>query len=165
MKTLVTGGAGFIGSHLVDRLLADGHTVIVIDNFRTGRWENLASHLNNSSLRVVPADVTHLDAIQPHFQGVEWVFHIAALADIVPSVQQPLDYHRANVDGTVTTLEAARAAGVQRFVYSASSSCYGIPDVYPTPETAPSVRSIRMLSRNIWASSTSCTGGKSTVYQ
>jgi UDP-glucose 4-epimerase len=137
MKTLVTGGAGFIGSHLVERLLADGHTVIVIDNFCTGRWENLASHLNNPSLRVVTADVTHLDAIQPHFQGVEWVFHLAALADIVPSVQQPLDYHGANVDGTVMTLEAARAAGVQRFVYSASSSCYGIPEVYPTPETAP----------------------------
>jgi UDP-glucose 4-epimerase len=86
---------------------------------------------------VVPADITHLDAIQPHFQGMEWVFHVAALADIVPSVQQPLDYHRANVDGTVATLEAARAAGVQRFVYAASSSCYGIPEVYPTPETAP----------------------------
>jgi UDP-glucose 4-epimerase len=137
MQALVTGGAGFIGSHLVERLLADGHTVTVIDNFRTGRVENLTAHLDNPLLRVIQADVADFDSIHPYFQGISWVFHVAALADIVPSVRQPLDYHRANVDGTVSVLEAARAADVQRFVYAASSSCYGIPDVFPTPETAP----------------------------
>ena len=134
---LVTGGAGFIGSHVVDRLLTDGHSVMLLDNFSTGRPENLAHIGQHPRLQVVRVDVTDYPAIRAHFERVEWVFHLAALADIVPSIQRPLDYHRANVDGTVTVLEAARAAGVSRFVYAASSSCYGIPDVYPTPETAP----------------------------
>jgi len=137
MKTIVTGGGGFIGSHLVDRLLVDGHEVIVLDDFSTGRPQNLAHQRSNSRLRVVQADVADHKAILPHFEGVDWVFHLAALADIVPSIQRPLDYHHANVDGTVSVLEAARQAGVQRFVYAASSSCYGIPDIYPTPEAAP----------------------------
>ncbi len=134
---LVTGGAGFIGSHLVERLLADGHSVTVLDNFSTGRPDNLLPLRDNPNLRVIQVDVADHEAIKPHFEGVEWVFHIAALADIVPSIQRPLDYHHANVDGTASVLEAARAAGVKRLVYAASSSCYGIPDVYPTPETAP----------------------------
>lgn len=137
MKAIVTGGAGFIGSHLVDRLLADGHTVTVIDNFSTGRWENLAAHRGESDLHLVQADVSALEVIRPHFDGVDWVFHLAALADVVPSIERPLDYYRTNVDGTVAVLEAARAAGVRRFVYTASSSCYGIPAIFPTPETAP----------------------------
>jgi UDP-glucose 4-epimerase len=137
MRTLVTGGAGFIGSHLVDRLLAEGHTVTVLDNFCTGRSENLAGHLGNGSLHVVRTDISHRDSLQSYFQGIDWVFHVAALADIVPSVQRPLDYHQANVDGTIGVLEAARTAGVQRFIYTASSSCYGLPEAFPTPETAP----------------------------
>ena len=136
MKTIVTGGAGFIGSHLVDRLLGDGHNVTVLDNFSTGRPQNLAHHGDDARLRIVRADVSDLDGIQPHFRDAEWVFHLAALADIVPSIERPLDYHRANVDGTVNVLEAARASGARRFVYAASSSCYGIADAYPTPETA-----------------------------
>jgi len=136
MKTLVTGGAGFIGSHLVDRLLADGHDVIVLDNFSTGRPQNLEHHKGNSSLRLVQADIAELEMIRPFFDGIDWVFHIAALADIVPSIQQPMNYHRSNVDGTINVLEAARAVGVKRFLYAASSSCYGIPDAYPTSETA-----------------------------
>lgn len=133
---LVTGGAGFIGSHLVDRLLDDGHKVVVLDNFSTGRPSNLGHRRGEPRLEVRQADVADLDAIRPAFEGVDWVFHLAALADIVPSMERPLDYHRANVDGTVSVLEAARAAGVGRFVYAASSSCYGIPDEYPTPEMA-----------------------------
>lgn len=136
-QCLVTGGAGFIGSHLVERLLADGHSVTVLDNFSTGRPDNLLHLRDNTRLRVIQVDVADHAAIKPHFEGIEWVFHIAALADIVPSIQRPLDYHHANVDGTASVLEAARAAGVKRLVYAASSSCYGIPDVYPTPETAP----------------------------
>jgi len=133
---LVTGGAGFIGSHLVDRLLKDGCRVVVLDNFSTGRPENLAQMRQNSRLQVHQVDVADYGLIERFFAGVEWAFHLAALADIVPSIQRPLDYHRSNVDGTVCVLEAARKAGVERFVYAASSSCYGIPDVYPTPETA-----------------------------
>jgi UDP-glucose 4-epimerase len=136
-KTIVTGGAGFIGSHLVDRLLADGHDVLVLDNFSTGRPENLAQHRENPRLSLQQVDVSQHDEIAARFQGVDWVFHLAALADIVPSIQTPLKYHRSNVDGTAAVLEAARLAGVKRFVYAASSSCYGLPDVVPTPESAP----------------------------
>lgn len=135
-KCLVTGGAGFIGSHLVDRLMADGHEVIVIDNLATGRLDNLAQHEGQARFTLETLEISEFDAIAPHFAGVDWVFHLAALADIVPSIQQPLDYHRANVDGTAKVAEAARTNGVRRFVYAASSSCYGIPRVFPTPETA-----------------------------
>lgn len=134
---LVTGGAGFIGSHLVERLLHDGHRVKVVDNFSTGRMENLDHLAGNSGLTIHQADVADYSAIKDLFDDIDRVFHLAALADIVPSIQQPLRYHQANVDGTIAVLEAARVAEVKRFVYAASSSCYGIPDVYPTPETAP----------------------------
>jgi len=136
MRTVVTGGAGFIGSHLVDRLLADGHSVLVLDNFSTGRPDNLAHLAGERRLAVERVDIASEPRLPELVAGADWVFHLAALADIVPSMERPLDYHRANVDGTVAMLEAARAAGVGRFLYTASSSCYGIPDVYPTPETA-----------------------------
>ena len=136
LKTIVTGGAGFIGSHLVDKLLADGHQVMVIDNFSTGRSENLSHLTVNPDFSIVKADVSDYDSIFTHFKDVDWVFHIAALADIVPSIQKPQDYFKANVDGTFSVLEASRKNKVKRFIYAASSSCYGIPDVYPTPETA-----------------------------
>lgn len=135
-SALVTGGMGFIGSHLVDSLLGEGHNVTVLDNLVGGQRQNLAHHRDNPKLHVVEADVCDLEAIRAHFEGVDWVFHLAALADIVPSIQHPLAYHRANVDGTVAVLEAARSVEVRRFIYVASSSCYGIPDIYPTPETA-----------------------------
>lgn len=136
MKSLVTGGCGFIGSHMVDRLLAEGHQVVVIDNISTGRVENLAHQKDNPKLTVKIADISKFEDIEPHFEGVDWVFHLAALADIVPSIQQPLKYHQSNVDGTINVLEAGRKHGIKRLVYAASSSCYGIPDNYPTPETA-----------------------------
>jgi UDP-glucose 4-epimerase len=135
--SLVTGGAGFIGSHLVDRLLAEGHRVTVIDNYSTGRPENLMHLKGRAGLAVHQLDITDREAISPLFQGVDRVFHLAALADIVPSIQNATAYHNANVNGTFAVLEAARHAGIKRFVYAASSSCYGIPEVYPTPETAP----------------------------
>ena len=136
MRSLVTGGAGFIGSHLVDRLLAEGHEVVVLDNFSTGHWGNLKHLEGNAHLHFEEIDVCRHEKILPSFEGIDWVFHLAALADIVPSIQRPLNYLRAGVDATVSVLEAARLAGAKRFVYAASSSCYGIPDAYPTRESA-----------------------------
>lgn len=136
-RAVVTGGAGFIGSHLVERLLGDGHTVVVCDNFSNGRRENLAHLADNARLSIHAIDIADADAVRPLVAGAHWVFHLAALADIVPSIVTPLPYHRANVDGTIAVIEAARAARVERFVYAASSSCYGIPEMFPTPEDAP----------------------------
>jgi UDP-glucose 4-epimerase len=137
MKAMVTGGAGFIGSHLVERLLQDGHEVVVLDNFSTGRPDNLKHLASAGRLRVVEGDVQDPGQLQLCLQGVDWVFHLAALADIVPSVERPEAYFRSNVDGTFAVLEAVRlSGGVRKFLYAASSSCYGIADTYPTPETA-----------------------------
>lgn len=134
---IVTGGAGFIGSHLAERLIADGHRVTVVDNFSIGHPQDLAHLTDEPRFAMHQSDVADYAAIRPLFDGVDWVFHLAAMADIVPSIRNPTVYHHANVDGTISVLEAARAAGVKRLIYAASSSCYGIPDVYPTPETAP----------------------------
>lgn len=135
-KILVTGGAGFIGSHLVEKAIHDGHDVVVIDDLSVGRRSNL-KEVEGPQLSFLQADVADLEKIAPYFDGVDWVFHLAARADIVPSIQMPMVYHRANVDGTIAVLEAARAAKVKRFVYAASSSCYGLATQFPTPETAP----------------------------
>lgn len=135
-KVLITGGAGFIGSHLVDECIKRGNEVVVIDDFSVGRLDNLEAHKGNQKLTIVKADVSQFELIKHSFKGVNWVFHLAARADIVPSIQMPLIYHRANVDGTAAVLEASREKGVERFIYAASSSCYGIPERFPTPETA-----------------------------
>ena len=132
MKSLVTGGAGFIGSHLVDALLEMGHEVIVLDNLSTGRLENLAQVKNN--VRIRQCDLGIDGDWKDSFSGIDWVFHLAALADIVPSIQEPEAYFRSNVDGTFNVLQASRQAAVRRFVYVASSSSYGVPSVFPTPE-------------------------------
>jgi UDP-glucose 4-epimerase len=134
MKILVTGGAGFIGSHLVDRLMSEDHEVIVLDNFKSGKIENL--DLVKEKARVINCDIRSED-IEDHFAGIEIVFHLAALADIVPSITAPYEYMEVNVMGTTRILEAARKAGVKRFIYAASSSCYGIPSEFPTKETCP----------------------------
>lgn len=136
MMDVVTGGGGFIGSHLVDRLLAEGRTVRVLDNFSVGRKKNLEHHASNAALSVHEGDVCNFALVSELLQGADRVFHLAARADIVPSIQQPAEYYRSNVDGTFVMLEAARAANIRRFTYVASSSCYGIPDAYPTAETA-----------------------------
>jgi len=134
---LVTGGAGFIGSHLVDALLAQGRSVRVLDNFVVGRQANLAQHSKNAGLQIVHGDVADRATATAAAAGVARIFHLAARAEIVPSIQEPEAYFRANVDGTFSVLEAARRHGVNRIVYVASSSCYGVPMEYPTPETAP----------------------------
>lgn len=133
-RDLVTGGAGFIGSHLVDRLLAAGRRVRVLDNFVVGRRTNLNQHEGNSQLEVIEGDVADLAIVDAAADGVDRIFHLAARADVVPSIQEPEAYFRANVDGTFSVLEAARRHGIKRLVYTASSSCYGIPAQYPTPE-------------------------------
>jgi len=134
MKSIVTGGAGFIGSHLVDKLLSMGHEVIVLDNYSTGRKENLGHIIDR--IKLVECDLSIKGDWIKEFENTDWVFHLASLADIVPSIQNPEGYFRSNVDATFYVLEAARNANVRRFIYSASSSCYGIPDKYPTPEVS-----------------------------
>jgi UDP-glucose 4-epimerase len=137
MKTLVTGGCGFIGSHLSEMLLAAGHEVLIVDNLACGRLENLRSFKDHSALEFQQLDICNRDAMRPLFAGVDWVFHLAGLADIVPSIEQPDRYFTTNVFGTLNVLECAREAGVKRLVYAASSSSYGVPTTYPTPETSP----------------------------
>jgi UDP-glucose 4-epimerase len=132
---IVTGGAGFIGSHMVDLLLARGFAVRVIDDLSSGRQANLDHHRNNSLLSVEIGDIR---VISPHaslFADAHYVFHFAGMGDIVPSIERPTDYMDVNVQGTVRVLEAARHAGIQKFVYAASSSCYGLAQV-PTREDA-----------------------------
>jgi UDP-glucose 4-epimerase len=136
MKSIVTGGCGFIGSHLVDRLLDLGHEVTVLDNFSTGRIENLDHQKGVPGLSIIEMDICEKAGIMKYFENADWVFHLAALADIVPSIQKPEEYFKANVDGTFAVLEASKKCNIKRFIYSASSSCYGIPDQYPTVETA-----------------------------
>jgi len=135
MRSVVTGGAGFIGSHLVDALIARDHEVRVLDNFSTGRPENLG-HITKR-FELVECDIGEIGNWSAAFEGADWVFHLAALADIVPSIQDPEAYFRANVDGTFNVVQAARAAKVSRLIYVASSSSYGLPNIFPTPETAP----------------------------
>jgi UDP-glucose 4-epimerase len=137
VRAIVTGGAGFIGSHLVEQLLDLRHDVIVIDDLSTGRESNLAAFAGRPGLTFVRADIRDRAQIGPAFTGADWLFHLAGLADIVPSIERPAVYFSTNVQGTLQVLEAARAAGVKRVVYAASSSSYGIPRVYPTPETSP----------------------------
>jgi UDP-glucose 4-epimerase len=136
-KALVTGGAGFIGSHLTERLLSLGHDVVIIDDLSSGRLKNLESFKSNPGLSFHRVDIRDRESLAKTFDGVDWVFHLAGLADIVPSIEKPDLYFSTNVTGTFNVLECARAAGVKRLVYAASSSSYGIPDVYPTPETTP----------------------------
>lgn len=133
MKILITGGAGFIGSHLVDYCLDQDHEVIVIDNFETGSRKNL-EHIKSRNLKVIDCDIRNYDLLASYFKNVDWVFHLAGLADIVPSIEKPETYHEVNVTGTLNVLRAAAKFNVERFIYAASSSCYGIPKNYPTNE-------------------------------
>lgn len=120
---LVTGGAGFIGSHLVERLVRQGATVRVVDNLSTGRRENLAEVWDN--IQWIPGDVCDGALMREAAEGVDCIFHQAALASVPRSLETPLETHAACATGTLTVLEAARRAGVRRVVYAASSSAYG----------------------------------------
>ena len=131
---LVTGGAGFIGSHLVDRLLELGNKVIVIDNFSSGKEENLAQHKGDARLKVYNADICNQD-IGKYFNGVSVVFHLAAIPRVQFSIKYPQIANNTNVTGTLNVLEACREAGVKRLIYSSSSSVYGDQDKLPFIET------------------------------
>ena len=136
MKVLITGGAGFIGSHLSDKLIKLGHEVIIIDNLSNGRLNNIERLLDNKNFKFHELDIINLEDIRPIFKDVDWVFHLAGIGDIVPSIENPKHYYDCNVTGTFNVLESSRAAGVKKIIYAASSTCYGIPDNYPTEETA-----------------------------
>jgi UDP-glucose 4-epimerase len=133
--SLVTGGAGFIGSHLVDALLERGDRVRVLDDFSTGSWENLEA--DRECLEIVEGDITDPSAVRAAVRGVEVVYHQAALASVPRSVANPLATHRVCVDGTLQVLLAARDAKVRRVVYAASSSAYGNSVRLPKSETDP----------------------------
>jgi len=137
MKAIVTGGAGFIGSHMVDLLVSNNYEVLVIDNLANGQLDNIEHH--KGKIKFVQIDIGDYNSeLDSYFEDVDYVFHYAALADIVPSINNPLKYHKANVDGTIRVLEVAKKSkNLKKFVYAASSSCYGIPDIYPTPESSP----------------------------
>ncbi|MBL4761327.1 MAG: SDR family oxidoreductase [Gammaproteobacteria bacterium] len=137
MNVLITGGAGFIGSHLSRKMIADGHQVAVLDNLSNGRKDNIADLLSSDRFTFHHADIRNEEDISSVFDEIDWVFHLAGVADIVPSIEDPREYFETNVTGTLNVLEAAKKAGVKRFIYAASSSCYGIPDVYPTNESSP----------------------------
>jgi UDP-glucose 4-epimerase len=139
MKCIVTGAAGFIGSHLCDLLLADGHEVVGIDDFSTGREANLREAKKSSNFSLLKKSVIDLKSSDlPDCSG-SWFFHLAGRADLVPSIQKPEEYYSVNVEGTFRALEAARQSGCARFIYAASSTCYGIADQVPTPEAFPCV--------------------------
>ncbi|MDP3561051.1 MAG: GDP-mannose 4,6-dehydratase [Legionellaceae bacterium] len=133
---VVTGGAGFIGSHMVDLLLNRGYQVRLIDNLVGGHMRNIAHHRDNPDFAFEQIDIMTLQPEAPFFKDAQFVFHFAGIGDIVPSIEQPVQYMETNVLGTVRVLQAARAAGVKKFVYAASSSCYGLAAT-PTTEQHP----------------------------
>jgi len=133
MRYLVTGGAGFIGSNMVDELLRRGHSVVVLDDLSTGREENLAGVRSKVDFRA--GSITDLAAVQSACSGVDYVIHLAARTSVPKSVKDPLESNHVNIDGTLNVLVAARDAGVKRFVFAASSSAYGETPTLPKVET------------------------------
>jgi UDP-glucose 4-epimerase len=134
--SVVTGGAGFIGSHLVDLLLERGHEVRVIDNLSGGHKSNLEHHSATMKLRCEWQDINTLTPDSAIFEGASYCFHLAGIGDIVPSIEQPAKYMQTNIQGTINVLEAARHANIKKFVYASSSSCYGLAAT-PTNEDHP----------------------------
>ena len=134
MRSLITGGGGFIGSHLAERLVNLKHEVIVIDNFSVGRKSNLSQI--KKKIKIINADILNKKAIGKHFKNIDNVFHLAARADIIPSIENPELYFDVNVKGTLNVLNLSVQNKIKRFIYIASSSSYGIPKKYPTPEDA-----------------------------
>ena len=136
-RYFITGGAGFIGSNLVDHLLAEGHHVAVYDNFSTGRRRFLASALGSPHFRLIKGDTLDLAHLGAAMKGHDWVFHLAANADVRFGTQHPRKDLEQNTLATHNVLEAMRTAGVKRIAFSSTGSVYGEPEVFPTPENAP----------------------------
>ena len=137
-KVIVTGGAGFIGSHLVESLIKedDISKIIIIDNFKDGNSKNIYSFKKNLKIKIVKKDINTIKNNDKSFKNIYCVFHLAAIADIVPSIIKPLEYCYTNIIGTIKILEAMRYNKINKIIFSASSSCYGIPKKYPTDELA-----------------------------
>lgn len=131
MKALVTGGAGFIGSHIVDRLLKDGHKVIVLDDFSTGHRSNLP---DNRSLSIVEGDISDYETVKQCMNDVDWVFHKAAVASVPKTVNDPIGSSLVNYHGTLHLLESARLNNVKRFVFASSAALYGDEPTLPKQE-------------------------------
>lgn len=133
-KCLVTGGAGFVGSNLVDELIKRGDEVIVLDNLSTGKRENI-----NPKAKFYEVDLRNMDEIKHLFDGVDYVFHEAALARVQPSIEDPITYNDHNVNSVLNVLVAAKDAGVKKVVYAASSSAYGDHEEMPLTEDMPAI--------------------------
>jgi UDP-glucose 4-epimerase len=144
---VVTGGAGFIGSHMVDLLLDRGYRVRAIDDLASGRESNLAQHRANPAFSFERLDVRSREACAALFEGADCAFHFAGIGDIVPSIERPAEYLSVNVQGTVSVLECARAAGLRKLVYAASSSCYGLAPVPTREDCAIDLRHPYALSK------------------
>jgi UDP-glucose 4-epimerase len=136
-KILVTGGAGFIGSHLVNRLMAEGYDVVVLDSFCTGRIENVKRHLESNRFHLVRGDVRDERVVKAVMDGVDAVVHLAALISVENSVGKPTETHDVNVRGTLNLLEESVRKGVKRFVYSSSAAVYGDENPLPLKEDHP----------------------------
>jgi UDP-glucose 4-epimerase len=136
-RVCITGGGGFIGSNLVDRLAAAGVEVVIVDDFRAGRREFLADALTRSCVSLVEGDVLDRATLEGALEGCDWVFHLQANADVRWGLEQPLQDLQQNTISTSNVLEAMRATGVKRIAFSSTGSVYGEPDVFPTPEDAP----------------------------
>ena len=134
MLYLVTGGAGFIGSHISDRLLADGHRVRILDNFSTGKHENIPA---SADVEVIEGDVGDYDTVRAAMEQVDIVFHEAAIASVTETVGNPLSSERVNYRGTLNILEAARHAGVKRVMFACSAAVYGDLPELPKQESMP----------------------------
>ncbi len=137
MRALVTGGAGFIGSYISEALLRQGHSVVIVDDLSAGKEDNIKALLRHEQVEFHCLNITEKNHLMDIFNGIDWVFHLAGKADIVPSIEQPEVYFQTNVHGTLNVLLCAKKAQVKKFVYAASSSSYGLPDIYPTPENSP----------------------------
>ncbi len=136
MNLIVTGGAGFIGSHLVEKLTLEKKVkkIIILDNFEDGSYKNIKDIKNNKKVFIKRKDINKIKTNDKIFRKVNTVIHLAAIADVVPSIENPKEYCQTNIMGTMNILEAMRANKIKRIIYSASSSCYGIPSKYPTDE-------------------------------
>jgi len=134
MRCVVTGGAGFIGSNLVDKLISDGHEVIVFDDLSTGKEENVNSKAKLFKFDISKEEFFEIPIMEDIMTGVDVVFHMACLARVQPSIENPLLYHDKNVNGLVNMLEACRKYDVKRFIFSSSSSVYGDAEEVPTSE-------------------------------